>query len=182
MNGRGKIEVLLVTSRGSGHWIPPKGWPMPARTAREAARPEALEEAGVSGIIGDRPIGRFDYRKKSGGTGIHRVTLYPLMVTRIHEQWDEQGRRDRRWFTLGKAAAAVEFPHLKDMLLKLHAKGEAQETIRCMLARAERCSAFNRRSGEKKRPPAPLPGQPLIRTGPGEMARGHRQPKPQVRR
>ena len=137
INGREKIEVLLVTSRGSGHWVPPKGWPMPGKTSREAARIEALEEAGVSGIIGDRPLGRFDYKKKSGGTGIHRVTLYPLKVTRIHDRWDEQKQRDRRWFTLGKAAAAVEFPHLRDILLNLRSKRGAQEPIRHMLARTE---------------------------------------------
>lgn len=109
VNGREKIEVLLVTSRGSGHWIPPKGWPMPSRTAWEAARIEALEEAGVSGIIGDRPIGRFDYKKKSSW-GIHRVRLYPMMVTPddMLSVVAEGKRRDEGWLEKQPMLASEE--------------------------------------------------------------------------
>ena len=40
-------EVLLVTSRGTGRWILPKGWPIDGLDAGEAALQEAWEEAGV---------------------------------------------------------------------------------------------------------------------------------------
>ena len=28
----GKVQILLITSRGSGRWIVPKGWPMDGQT------------------------------------------------------------------------------------------------------------------------------------------------------
>ena len=34
-------RVLLVTSRGTGRWIVPKGWPMAGRSLADAARPRA---------------------------------------------------------------------------------------------------------------------------------------------
>jgi 8-oxo-dGTP pyrophosphatase MutT (NUDIX family) len=28
---RGKLQILMITSRDTGRWIIPKGWPMPGR-------------------------------------------------------------------------------------------------------------------------------------------------------
>ena len=33
LDDTGAIEVLLITSRGTGRWVVPKGWPMRGRTA-----------------------------------------------------------------------------------------------------------------------------------------------------
>jgi len=44
-----KVQVLLITSRGTGRWIVPKGWPMEGKTPAESALQEAWEEAGVQG-------------------------------------------------------------------------------------------------------------------------------------
>ncbi|HLL59899.1 MAG TPA: NUDIX domain-containing protein, partial [Allosphingosinicella sp.] len=43
----GSVEVLLVTTRGTGRWMVPKGWPMRGKSHAEAAAQEAFEEAGV---------------------------------------------------------------------------------------------------------------------------------------
>ena len=60
------IEFLLVTSRDSGRWIIPKGWPIaglkPARTAAQ----EAYEEAGVRGVVGTKAIGEYSYTQGHG--------------------------------------------------------------------------------------------------------------------
>ena len=40
-------DVLLITSRGTGRWIVPKGWPIDGMGGSEAALREAWEEAGV---------------------------------------------------------------------------------------------------------------------------------------
>ena len=45
MDGKGKI--LLVTSRGTGRWIVPKGWVERGVAAADQAAQEAFEEAGV---------------------------------------------------------------------------------------------------------------------------------------
>ena len=41
------VEIMLVTSRGSGRWILPKGWPEAGEALWDAAAREADEEAGI---------------------------------------------------------------------------------------------------------------------------------------
>ncbi len=47
----GKLRVLMVTSRDRGRWVMPKGWTIDGKKPWQAAKLEALEEAGVE--IGD---------------------------------------------------------------------------------------------------------------------------------
>jgi 8-oxo-dGTP pyrophosphatase MutT (NUDIX family) len=47
----GETEVMLLTSRGSGRWVIPQGWPMIGRKPRVVATTEARQEAGVTGIV-----------------------------------------------------------------------------------------------------------------------------------
>ena len=44
---RGKVEVLLITSRDTGRWVIPKGWPIDGLAPAQTAAREAWEEAGV---------------------------------------------------------------------------------------------------------------------------------------
>ena len=63
------IEIMLVTSRGTGRWVLPKGWPEKAETLSQAAEREAGEEAGITGGIARQPIGSsntMSRRKRSG--------------------------------------------------------------------------------------------------------------------
>ncbi|MBP0652251.1 NUDIX domain-containing protein, partial [Mycobacterium tuberculosis] len=57
--------MLLVTSRETRRWIIPKGWPMKGMKDRDAAAREALEEAGLTGRISQRPIGHYRYFKRT---------------------------------------------------------------------------------------------------------------------
>src|SRR5437773_2370121 len=58
-----KTEVLLVTSRRTRRWIVPKGWPVESLEPSACAAVEALEEAGVSGQVEQKPIGHYRYLK-----------------------------------------------------------------------------------------------------------------------
>jgi hypothetical protein len=58
------VEVMLVTSRETRRWVIPKGWPMEGLTDYNAARREALEEAGVEGHMKREPVGQFFYEKR----------------------------------------------------------------------------------------------------------------------
>jgi 8-oxo-dGTP pyrophosphatase MutT (NUDIX family) len=60
----GIARVLLLTSRETKRWVIPKGWPMKGLKPHEAAAQEAFEEAGLSGKIGKKPIGRYTYFKR----------------------------------------------------------------------------------------------------------------------
>jgi len=103
------LRILLVTSRDSGRWVIPKGWPMRRRSGSEAAAREAWEEAGVRGEIGPITIGIYSYRKglDNGDTIPCVVLVYPLEVHTMLRNYPETGQRRSRWFSSKKAAKRV---------------------------------------------------------------------------
>ncbi|HSZ51533.1 MAG TPA: NUDIX hydrolase [Caulobacteraceae bacterium] len=113
-----EVEVLLLTSRETGRWVLPKGWPIAGKSPRAAARQEALEEAGVIGRVCKQPIGVFHYDKRLDGGGLVtcKVVVYPLEVTRQLKRWPEQGQRTTGWFRTEDAALAVLEPELAILL------------------------------------------------------------------
>jgi 8-oxo-dGTP pyrophosphatase MutT (NUDIX family) len=114
-------EVLLVTSRQTGRWIIPKGWPIKRKTPYAAAAQEALEEAGVVGRVRRRSIGSYEYEKrlKNGEAIICKVHVFPLEVERQERTWPEKGKRKLKWFSPDKAAATVDEVVLRDIIRKL---------------------------------------------------------------
>lgn len=113
----GSLEVLLVTSRETGRWVIPKGWPSKRLSDREAAAREARQEAGVIGTIKNKPIGAFRYRKvEPEGTRLLAVTVYLLKVEREKKRWPEQDQRKRTWFTAEAAARRVREPSLRKLI------------------------------------------------------------------
>jgi 8-oxo-dGTP pyrophosphatase MutT (NUDIX family) len=114
----GGLMVLLQTSRDTGRWVLPKGWPMKGEKPYSAARREALEEAGVVGPIAKRPIGTFHYPKRlaDGGVVICEVHVYPLEVESQRKRWRERRERAQRWFTPEEAARMVKEPELAALL------------------------------------------------------------------
>lgn len=111
----GNIEVLLITTR-KGRWIVPKGVIEPDLSPAQSAAKEALEEAGVSGVVEKRKIGHYSYEKWEG---VCRVQVYLLRVTRIFSSWEDDCFRARQWLPLQEAIATVSEPALKKMLRKL---------------------------------------------------------------
>lgn len=110
----GKIEVCLVTSRGSGRWILPKGWPMHKHTPAKAAAKEAWEEAGVKGKAYDRCLGVYSYVKPvSENPAPVVVMVYPVEVQEIAKKWPEHKQRKRKWVPLKKAAKKLTEPELR---------------------------------------------------------------------
>jgi predicted phosphate transport protein (TIGR00153 family) len=83
-----------------------------------AAAEEALEEAGVTGPVCPTPLGSYRYRKRkgSGASLMLDVDVFPLAVTEELATWKEQKERERRWFTLAEAAAAVDEPDLRNLI------------------------------------------------------------------
>jgi len=113
----GSCQVLLVTSRGTGRWIIPKGWKAKSLEDHEAAAREAEEEAGVSGKVTSKPIGNYTYFKLDGTTArTLRVAVYVLLVRRIKEYWPEQSQRRRAWFDIREAIEKVQEPRLRTLI------------------------------------------------------------------
>jgi 8-oxo-dGTP pyrophosphatase MutT (NUDIX family) len=113
-----KVQILLVTSRGTGRWIMPKGWPMHGATPIEAAAREAWEEAGVEGKIMGNAIGIYSYNKledkKDDLPCI--VAIFPLKVQRLADDYPEVSMRRRKWFSVEKAAAKLDEPELRQIV------------------------------------------------------------------
>jgi 8-oxo-dGTP pyrophosphatase MutT (NUDIX family) len=113
------VEVMLITSLGTGRWVLPKGTLTPGETSRAAAKREALEEAGIGGVLDMRPLGSYTYEKQvsSGAVQIYCVAVYPMKVETQREQWPEQGLRRMKWFRIADAALAVNEDDLRDLIL-----------------------------------------------------------------
>jgi len=112
------FEILLITSRNTGRWVLPKGWPMRGKKPHAAAAREALEEAGVRGKIAKRAIGRYTYGKhlSDGALLTCTVEVYPLAVARRLKRWPEQGQRTLSWFRPSEAAALVDEADLSALI------------------------------------------------------------------
>jgi 8-oxo-dGTP pyrophosphatase MutT (NUDIX family) len=121
INAAGSAEVMLLTSRGVGRWVIPKGWPMIGRKPREVALTEARQEAGIRGIIGRRPIGAYSYTKtmERGEERLCECVVFLMLVTFEAPTWREQAQRTRRWFPRDEAAARVEEGALSLMIRNL---------------------------------------------------------------
>lgn len=115
----GRLDVMLITSRGTGRWVLPKGWPMVGVSGAESAVQEALEEAGVVGEAGEA-IGRYSYEKtlKDGSVRALEVEVYPLAVAEELVDWKERAERTRRWFTPDEAAGLVAEVELTELIAR----------------------------------------------------------------
>ena len=113
-----KTEILLITSRRSGRWIVPKGWPIPGKTPGETALTEAWEEAGVRGKASENCIGIFSYLKMTEPkTNLPCLGLiFPVKVKSLAKDFPEVGQRRRKWFRPKKAAARVSEPELAQII------------------------------------------------------------------
>lgn len=112
------LEVMLITSRDTGRWVLPKGWPEGSEELWKAAEREAAEEAGVQGAIEASEAGRYYYGKNLP-SGLERrceVHVFPLAVEKVADKWPERKARLRRWFTPQDAAARVHEPDLGELI------------------------------------------------------------------
>ena len=118
-----KLRFLLITSRRSGRWIVPKGWPMDGETPMDAAATEAYEEAGVRGKVQPRPVGVFSYyRVKSSNELPCIAVVYPLKVKKVLSRWPERKERERKWVSRKKAMAMIDDPDLRAIIERFEAE------------------------------------------------------------
>ncbi|WP_159992494.1 NUDIX hydrolase [Roseomonas sp. 18066] len=119
----GETMVLLVTTRGTGRWMVPKGWAEVGVAPHDLAAKEAFEEAGLVGDVSPEAVGDFTYEKHldNGQKVLCKVGVYPLWVTQQLENWPERQQRETRWFTLADAARMVDESDLVSLLLSLTA-------------------------------------------------------------
>lgn len=117
-----RAEVLLVTSRDTGRWVIPKGWPIKGKSDPHAALQEAWEEAGVKGEVCADCVGFYTYDKrlKDGSTRPVVVSVFPVEVRKLADDFPERRQRRRDWVSSKEAARRVDEPELKALLAGFH--------------------------------------------------------------
>ncbi|RWN53874.1 NUDIX hydrolase [Mesorhizobium sp.] len=112
------IEIMLITSRDTGRWVLPKGWPEAKELLCEAAAREAGEEAGLRGTVSHHEAGRYFYAKAlaSGEEVPCEVLVFPLRVDKIADRWKEKRSRIRKWVSPAEAARMVNEPDLGQII------------------------------------------------------------------
>lgn len=123
----GKIQVLLITSRDTGRWLIPKGWPIEGLSADAVAMREAWEEAGVHGEVSEDCVGLYSYDKLMGNDPSIPcvVAVYHLKVSRLRRRYPERKERRRKWFTLERALEKVEEPELRRLIAEFRPPGDS---------------------------------------------------------
>jgi len=117
-SGQAGVEVLLITSRDTGRWVIPKGWPMPGLAPEAAAAQEAWEEAGVEGVMEPVCLGRYGYQKCLTVVAQVQcaVAVYGLRVQREADKFPEAKERTRQWAPQHIAATMVNEPDLGTLI------------------------------------------------------------------
>lgn len=114
---KGKLQIMVVASRKGTRWVIPKGVKEPELSLRDSASKEALEEAGVRGLLDAEPIGHYDYEKWGG---ICNVAVFPMEVSEsVPEELWEESHRERRWIEPQKARRLLDEPALRKLVDKL---------------------------------------------------------------
>ncbi|MBR0652828.1 NUDIX hydrolase [Roseomonas terrae] len=114
----GEVHVMLITTRGRGRWVIPKGWAEKGVAPQDLAAREAFEEAGLLGKAGSEPIGAYTYRKRlpDGRRAVCEVEIFALSVEARALDWPERGQRRKCWVPPEAAAELVSEPGLAQVL------------------------------------------------------------------
>ncbi|KAL9240012.1 hypothetical protein vseg_014276 [Gypsophila vaccaria] len=124
------VEVLMINSTsGPGLLFPKGGWEND-ETVEEAARREAIEEAGVKGDLMGH-IGYYEFKSKTlqdefSPEGLCKASMFALLVKEELEHWPEQSTRQRKWLTIPEALECCRHPWMRQALeegfMKWHAE------------------------------------------------------------
>ena len=117
LNADGAMDVYLVTSRGSGRWIIPKGNPIRGLAPQDVADRVAREEAGLVGPVLPRRLGSFAFQRVRGVSGeTCLIDVYPMHVDRQLKNFPEKRERTVRLCNLDTALAIVSSQPLAELI------------------------------------------------------------------
>jgi 8-oxo-dGTP pyrophosphatase MutT (NUDIX family) len=113
----GTLQVVLVTSRGSGRWTIPKGNPMAGKKPHKAAEKEALQEAGLVGKVGKKPVGSYAlWKRMDAHFVLATVTVFPLAVSQRLVTFKEMAQRRVEAYPQAVAADLVQESGLAELI------------------------------------------------------------------
>ena len=109
----GEIEVLLIRRIEKTRWNIAKGMIGARRSAIDAAKDEAIEEAGAAGELSPHAIGTYVYTKRDSQ---REVQVFLLRVIQTFDDYPENALRTREWFPLEQAATLVKLPAVAQLI------------------------------------------------------------------
>jgi diphosphoinositol-polyphosphate diphosphatase len=120
-NMENRVHVLMISTPKRDDLVFPKGGWEDDETVREAASREALEEAGVRGILSENPLGIWEFRSKSRENssslkGGCRGYMFALNVTKELDSWPEQSTYGRKWLTIEDAFKFCRYDWMREAL------------------------------------------------------------------
>ncbi|KAH8522373.1 hypothetical protein POPTR_001G069200v4 [Populus trichocarpa] len=120
-NGEDRVLILMISTPNRSDLVFPKGGWENDETLGEAACREAIEEAGVKGILGENPLGVWEFRSKSSQNscslaGGCRGYMFALQVTEELDQWPGQASYNRKWLTVNEAFECCRYDWMRDAL------------------------------------------------------------------
>lgn len=114
------VEVLMINSpSGPGLLFPKGGWEND-ETVEEAAKREAMEEAGVLGdLMGF--LGYYHFKSKThqdefSPEGLCKAEMFALFVNEELDSWPEQSTRRRSWLTIPEAVNSCRHAWMREAL------------------------------------------------------------------
>uniref|UniRef100_A0A1D1YAC2 Nudix hydrolase 17, mitochondrial n=1 Tax=Anthurium amnicola TaxID=1678845 RepID=A0A1D1YAC2_9ARAE len=108
------LEVLVISSQKGQDILFPKGGWESDESIKDAARREAMEEAGVEGNV-ERVLGKWRYKSKTQDS-YKLGYMFPMNVTEELIHWPEMENRKRRWVTVAEARETCQQPWMKKAL------------------------------------------------------------------
>ncbi|KAJ4720350.1 Nudix hydrolase [Melia azedarach] len=137
-----RVLVLMISTPNRHDLVFPKGGWEDDETIGEAACREALEEAGVKGLLDENPLGVWEFRSKSrqnsnscSKEGGCRGHMFALEVTEELDSWPEQATYNRKWLCIEEAFKFCRYDWMRDALnnFLIALKKERTQEIREMV-------------------------------------------------
>lgn len=107
-------KIVLVTSKTNGYWIFPKGNLVKKKNKFQSAAQEAFEEAGVRGKINEDISYTIEFQHSET---THKITLFPMKVETVLDEWPEMNDRKRKVVSVSKAMDLITLDDLRNCLI-----------------------------------------------------------------
>ncbi|XP_062167792.1 nudix hydrolase 16, mitochondrial-like [Alnus glutinosa] len=117
---REDVKVLMINSPARPGLLFPKGGWENDETVEEAAKREALEEAGVRGDL-MHFLGYYFFKSKTlqdefSPEGLCKAAMFALLVREELQSWPEQSIRERSWLTIPEAKEHCQHLWMREAL------------------------------------------------------------------
>ncbi|XP_066327548.1 nudix hydrolase 12, mitochondrial-like isoform X2 [Miscanthus floridulus] len=136
-----EVEMLMISTPNRTDMVFPKGGWEDDEDVYQAASREAMEEAGVKGIINRAALGHWVFKSKSSQNstsprGACKGYIFAMEVTEELETWPEQDTHNRRWVSPAEAYQLCRYDWMREALTALLDRLSVLEPVAAVAAAA----------------------------------------------